>query len=152
MAAEARVDGHHQYQIHQLQRFFQRTERCCRIQHQTGLGAAIADAAERPVQVLGALRMYGDQIGAGLEKVTNQAVHGFHHQVDVHECPDAGFAQRCQHQRAHAQIRHVVVVHDIEVNRVGTRFEDSLALGTQAGEVCGQDRGCDPMRQFAAGR
>ena len=48
---------------------------------------------------------------------------GLHHQVHVDRRLDAVLAQRLAHQRADGEVRHVVVVHHVEVDEVGAGGE-----------------------------
>jgi hypothetical protein len=52
---------------------------------------------------------------------------------------DAALAQRFAHQRADGQVRHVVVVHHVEVDHVGTGREHGLDFLAQTGEIGRQD-------------
>ena len=51
----------------------------------------------------------------------------------------AVLAQRLAHQRADGQVRHVVVVHHVEVHPVGAGREHVVHFLAQAGEVGGKD-------------
>ncbi len=83
--------------------------------------------------------MEGDQIGAGLGEVGDDAVDRAHHQVhiDRHRLAVAlGVrADRLADQRADRQVRHVVVVHHIEVDPVGAALDHAAYLLAQAGKI-----------------
>ena len=50
-----------------------------------------------------------------------------------------------EHQRADGQIRHVVIVHDVEVNQVGARRENCIDLVAETREIGGQNRWGNPI-------
>ena len=48
-------------------------------------------------------------------------------------------AQRLADQWADGEIRHVVIVHDVEVNPIRARGEHRIHLLAEAGEISGQE-------------
>ena len=69
---------------------------------------------------------------------------GLHHQMHVDRRGDTVLAQRLAHHRADGQVRHVVIVHHVEVHEVGAGSQHGVDFLAQAGEVGGQDGGRDP--------
>ncbi len=110
------------------------------VQHEAGTAAAFPDQADGAIHVVAGLGVEADPVGAGIGEHAHQVVHGPHHQVHVDDGVDAALAQRLAHQRAHRQVGHVVVVHDVEVDDVGAGLEHRLDFLAEAGEVGGQDR------------
>jgi hypothetical protein len=108
--------------------------------------AALADQPDGAVDVLARLRVEGDPRGTRLREVGHDAVHRLDHQVHVDRRGDAVLAQRLAHQRADGQVRHVVVVHDVEVDDVGTGREHRRHLLAETREIRGKYRGSDPGR------
>ncbi len=84
--------------------------------------------------------MKGDDVGAGLGKVRHDAVYRFDHQVHIDGCRGTG-TDGFAHQRSNGQIGHIMVVHHVEMDPIGTRGDDVGNLFTQAGEIGGQDTG-----------
>ena len=56
-------------------------------------------------------------------------------------------AQRLADHRPDRQVRHVVVVHHVEVDPVGARVDDRPHLVAEAREVGGEDARRDPVRR-----
>src|SRR6185436_9897421 len=83
-----------------------------------------------------------DEVRARLGKGCDQAVDRLHHEVHIDGQLDVG-AQRRAYDRADRQVRHVVVVHDVEVNQVRARLRDRAHLLAQAGEIGRQNAGSD---------
>ena len=89
--------------------------------------------------------MEGDVVRACIDEVADDAVHRLDHEVHVNGRRDAVSAQGAQHRCAYAQVRHVVVVHHVEVHCVGTGIEHVSDLFPESGEVCGEDGRGDPV-------
>ena len=85
-------------------------------------------------------RVEGDVGGAGLDKVADDAVHRFHHQVNVDRGLDAVFPQCLAHHGADGQVGNIMIVHDVEMHDVGAGGEDIVDLLTQTGKIGGQNR------------
>ena len=77
--------------------------------------------------------------------------HRLHHQVHVDRRGDAMPAQRLAHQRADGQVRHVVVVHHVEVDPVGAGGQHVVDFLAQLREVGREDRRGDDGRLHAVG-
>jgi len=83
----------------------------------------------------------GDVGGAGFDEVADDAVDRADHQVHVDRRGNTVLAQGGADHRANGQVGNVVVVHDIEVDDVGTRSQYLVDVFTQAGEIGGEDGG-----------
>ncbi|KAG1246384.1 hypothetical protein G6F68_014663 [Rhizopus microsporus] len=83
--------------------------------------------------------MEADVGGTGLGEIRNDAVHRLDHQVHVDRRGHAVLAQGRADHRADGQVRHVVVVHHVEVDPVGAGGEDVVDFLAEASEVGGQD-------------
>ena len=96
------------------------------------------------MRVLAGLRVDRDDVGASGEEIPDQPIYRFHHQVDidgrVHPTP----VQRLEHQRADAQVRHVMVVHHVEMDQVGARGNHVVDFLTEFGEVRRENGRRDP--------
>ncbi len=78
--------------------------------------------------------------GARFDEVTDDAVHRSDHQVCIDRRGDPVLAQRSADHRADGQVRHIVVVHDIEMHDVGAGGQDIVHFLAQTGEVGGENR------------
>ena len=82
--------------------------------------------------------MKRNDIRAGLGEIGNDAIHRFHHQVHVdghlHVRP-----YRLADQRADGQIRHVVVVHHVEVDHIRAGGDNVLHFVAKTREIGGQE-------------
>ena len=88
--------------------------------------------------------MKADEVGAGRGEGGGQRVHRLHHQMHVEHrhaavAPDAVRLQRLRHHRPDGQVRHVVIVHDVEMDPVGASGQHLPDFLTQAGEIGGQN-------------
>ncbi|MNW19736.1 hypothetical protein D3C71_2198560 [compost metagenome] len=64
--------------------------------------------------------MEGNDAGPCGGKIRHNAIDRFHHQVNVNRGGDAVVTQRFQNHRADGQVRHVVIVHDVEMDHIRT--------------------------------
>src|SRR5690606_32695806 len=96
----------------------------------------------RTVRVARSFRVEGDDIGAGLGELRDNGVHRFDHQVDVDRRRGVG-ADCFAHHGADRQIRHVMVVHYIEVDPVSAGIHDIADFFSKAGEIGGKQAGRD---------
>ncbi len=90
--------------------------------------------------MLTCLRVEGDIAGAGLGEIGDNAIHRLDHEMHVDIRANAVLAQRLAHQRTDGQVRHVVIVHDIEVDHVGAGREHVVHLLAEPGEIGGENR------------
>ena len=83
LAAEARVDAHHQQQVDLVDHPLQAVDRRRRVEHQARLAAGVADQLQRAVDVRAGVGVEADPVGAGLGKRLRQRIDRLHHQVHV---------------------------------------------------------------------
>ena len=81
---------------------------------------------------------------AGLGEVRHDAVDRLHHQVHVDRHARMRLDRRAD-QRADREIRHVVVVHHVEMDQVGAGGDDGAHFFAEPREVGGQERGRDAV-------
>ena len=84
-------------------------------------------------------RVKGNVGRASFNKVADDAIDRFHHQMHIDGRGHAVFAQRLADHGANRQVRHIVVVHHIEVNDVGASGEHGIDFGAKAGKVRRKD-------------
>ncbi len=94
--------------------------------------------------------MKADQVRAGLREVRHDAVDGAYHQMHVDGHLHVR-ADRLAYERANRQVRHVVVVHHVEVNPVGARGYDVADFFAEPREVGGQNAGSDTELSHGVG-
>ena len=91
------------------------------------------------MRVVARFRMERHDVGPRVGERGDQVIHGLNHEMHVDRGRDAVFAQGFEDQRPDAEVRHVVVVHDVEVNRIGPCGHDVVDLLAKLGEVGGKD-------------
>ena len=87
--------------------------------------------------------MESDVAGARLGEIGNDAIDRLDHQMHIDIGGDAMIAQSFTHQRADGQVRHIMIIHHIEMNDIRARGDDVIDFFTQTGEIGGQDRRCN---------
>ena len=110
----------------------------------------LADELDRAVDVARSFRMKRDVGGAGFREVGHDAVHRLDHEMHVDRRLDAVLAQCRAHERPDRKIRHIVIVHHVEVHDIRTRSEHGFDLLAQAREVGRQNRRRNPGRLHGA--
>ena len=86
------------------------------------------------VNMLRSLRMKGNKVGAGFGKIGNEAINRASHQMHVDNRPGQRADSRAD-QRTDGHVRHIVIVHDIEVNPVGAGRDHVGDFRPQTGKV-----------------
>src|SRR6478735_8102799 len=89
-------------------------------------------------------RMKGDVTRAGFNKIADDAIHRFYHQMHINRCGDAVAAQRLTHHWADGEVRHIVVVHHIEMHYVCACCEHTVDFFAKTGKVRRENGGSNP--------
>src|SRR6185369_5101080 len=139
LSAKPRIHRHDQHQVELVQRVIQVVQRRGRIEYQAGLASLLVNQRDRTVDVVAGLGVETDDGCARLGEVRNDAIDGLDHQVHVDGRLHTMLAQGLAHQGADGEIRHIVVVHDVEVDDVRASGKYRVHILTQPGEVRGQD-------------
>jgi hypothetical protein len=100
----------------------------------------LLDERDGAVDVQRGLGMEADDARARLGEFRHQPVDRAHHQVHVERQLDMR-PQRGAHHRADGEIRHVMVVHHVEVDQVGAGARHRLHFVAEAREVGRKDAG-----------
>ncbi len=138
------IHRHDQHQIELVDRVVEPVERGRRVEHEARLAAAFADEPDRAIDVLGGLRVKAHDRCARLREIGDDAVDGLHHQVDVDRDRRLG-PQRLADQRPDCQIGNVMVVHHVEVEKVGAGGDHRPHFVAQSREIRGEQRRRDSV-------
>jgi len=96
--------------------------------------------------MLARFRVEGDPRGAGLREVRHDPIHWLDHQVHIDRSRDTRLAQCLADKRADRQVRHVVVVHHVEMDDVRAGVEHGAHLLAEPREsaesIDGAIQGC----------
>src|SRR5882762_5890821 len=138
LATKARIDAHDEHQIDLIENVLEHLERSGRIEGQPRAAARRLDQAQGPIHVQRSFGMEADHVGAGGDEAVDERIHRPHHQMHVQRrvCalrPCAIGLQRRGHHWPDGQVRDEVIVHDVEVNPVGTRGNDATHFLAQTG-------------------
>ncbi|MNO72664.1 hypothetical protein D3C76_636180 [compost metagenome] len=144
LAAEARVDRHQQDQVKPVKHVLGSVQGTGRVEHQPRLATQVLDQLHGTVQVQGCLGMNRNVIGACLGEGLDHAVHRRHHQVHIDRRGNTVAAQGLAELRAHGQVGHIVIIHDIDMDDIGTGGQHLLGLLSQPGEIGRQNRRSNP--------
>ena len=135
LSAETGIHGHDQHHVHLVDDMMQPGKRRGRIEHQPRLATRFVYEAERAVDVLGRLGMKSDVARARLREIRNDAIHRLDHQVHVDRRGNTVLAQRLADQRADREIRHIMIVHHVEMHDVRAGGKHVLHFFAQASEI-----------------
>src|SRR5450631_1662407 len=111
-------------------------ERRCRIESQTCPTSMFSNKRQTAINVLGGFGMKRNYVSPGLGKHGNKTVHGLDHQVHVNWNRRIG-SDRFAKDWSECQIRNVVIIHDVKVNKIGTGFDNISDFIAQSGKVGG---------------
>ncbi|MCY1448020.1 hypothetical protein D9M71_646650 [compost metagenome] len=90
------------------------------------------------------LGMDRDVVGAGLGEGLDHRIHRGDHQVHIDRRGNTVTAQGLAELRAHGQVGHIVIIHDIDMDDIGTGGQHLLGLLSQPGEIGRQNRRSNP--------
>ena len=138
LAAEARIDAHHQHQVDFLEHIIEHLGRRRRVQRDAGFLAQPLDALDRAMEVRPGFGMDGDDVRAGLGKGVEEGVDRRDHQVDVERLGRMR-AKRLHHRRPDGDVGHEMAVHHVDVDPVGAGGIDRAHFLAQPGEIGGED-------------
>ena len=142
LPSETGIHRHDQHEIELVEHVVEPLQGGRRIKCETGATAAVVDQANGAVDVLRRLGVKRDDVCAGLGKIGNDGIHRRHHKVHV----DRNVHQRTNrraHHRTDGQIRHVMVVHHVEMDEVGAGRHHTLHLRAEASEIGRENARCD---------
>ena len=139
LVPETRIHGHDQHLVQVLNDLLQHGRRRRRVDGDSGALAERPDPLHRAVQIVVALPVDEERIGAGLDELVQKEIGIRDHQMDLERelgRPPKGLDDR----RAHGQIRHEMSVHHVDVDPVGSSLFRLGYLLAQPGEVRGENR------------
>src|SRR5690606_33527760 len=114
------------------------------VEDEPGLTTMLAHQVERPVDMLARLGMKGDPGRTGLREIGYQTIDWLDHQMHVDRCRDPVVAQRLAHEGPDREIRHVMVVHHVEMDGVRARSDHSFDFLTKPCKVGREDGSANP--------
>lgn len=144
LAAEARVHGHHEDHVHDIEYVLDAFEWRCRVDGHGWLHAEFRNLVEQAVEVVRRFGVDADDAGACLCKFTDVLFRVLDHQVaiqrKVRALLDAG-----GNARAEADVWNKVPVHDIQMDEACATVFNGLEAVTEFEEVRVQDAWCDDL-------
>ena len=141
------LDGHHQHLVELGQQVEVRLDGRAGLEGDAGAGA---DLAQPPCERDGSAAASAWKVtenAPGLGVARRPAVGVVDHQVHV-ERERRDLLQPLDHPQAEGEVRHEVVVHDVDVHEVGGGDAPELVLEVR--EVGSEDARVDPRRHAAA--
>jgi hypothetical protein len=90
---------------------------------------------EGSVNVVGGLRMEGDVRSSGINERGDGLVDRGNHQVDIDRGCNTVVTKGLADHGSDGQVRDVVVVHNIEVNNIGSGLQHVVDFGTKTGKI-----------------
>ena len=122
---------------------FEPTERCRWIEYQPSQTSMLADQTQCTVDMRTGFGVKRNVGGTRPCKIRDDPVGRLHHQANVNCRFDSKVPERLANHRSDRQVGDEVIVHDVEVDDVGTRVEHGLYVVTQSCKVRRQDGRCN---------
>ncbi len=138
LAAEARIDRHHQHQVDQVEHVGNRRGRRRRVECHRRVGAQIVDVAECAVQVCAGFCMHDQARAAGVDVLLGHHVGRVDHQVRL-EWHRGVLAGRRDHIGAECEVRDELAVHHVPLDQIDASRLELGDLVAELGEIGGQD-------------
>ena len=101
--------------------------------------------------MLRGIGMKRDVGGPCLGKHLNQRIDGLHHQMHIDRRGHTVIAERLAYHGPHCEVRHIVIIHNIEMHHVGTSREHSVDLFAQTRKVSCQNGGRNEVVRHEVG-
>jgi hypothetical protein len=144
LATKARVHAHDQDQVDLVDGPLQHIQGFGRVEHQPGLDAFALDGLDAAVHMRAGIGVKADEVGTGLCKRRGQCIDGRDHQMHIDRHGHAGcrFGMRLEglaNHGAECEVGHVMVVHHVKVDPVGTGVDDAFDFLAQTGEISRED-------------
>jgi hypothetical protein len=105
------------------------------VEYQSGLAALIPYQAQRAVDVPARFRVKSNVRGTRPGEIGDDAIDRLDHQVDVDRRIDAVVAERLADERTDRQVRHEMIVHDVEMHDFRAGIEHVSDVLAEPGEV-----------------
>ena len=144
LATEARVHGHHEDHVYDIEYVLDAFERRCRVDGHGWLHAEFRNLVQQAVQVVRRFGMDADDGSACLCKFTDVLFRVLDHQVaiqrEIRALLDTG-----GNARAETDIWDEVPVHDIQMDEACAAVFNGLEAVTEFEEVCVQNAWCDDL-------
>ncbi len=150
LPAEARVHGHDEHELDEVEHVGDGTDGCRRVQRHARGGTQVAHTAQRAMEVRGRLGVDDEQAAPCLHPALEHPVRVLHHEVSL-ERHRRVRAAGGDHVGPHRQVRHEGAVHDVPLDSVDTGRLERSDLLAETGEVGRQNRGRDRKRSVRAG-
>ena len=145
LSSESRVDRHEKDDVKLVQDVLGGIKRGTRVENKSGLASSVLDQLKGSVDVVGGLRVEGDVRGSGIDEGLDGLIDRGNHKMDIDRGGNAVVTKGLADHRSDGQVRDVVVVHNIEVNDIGSGLQDVVNFGTEAGEISGKDGRSDQV-------
>ncbi len=139
LAAEPRVDRHHQHVVELGQDLLERGQRRRGVDGHAGLDPAVLQVGHRPLEVGQRLRVQADPRRPGVDECVEVAVRVLDHQVHV-QGQRGGAPDRFHHRRTQGDVGDEVPVHHVDVDRARAAALGGGDVLAEPREVRGQDR------------
>ena len=139
LPTEARVDRHHEHEVHVRCDRLERGRGRPRVDHHASLCTELANERDRAIQMPDGFDVDGHHAGARGDELLDVAIRVLDHQVHVERpCGDA--SDRAHHRRTDRDVRDEVPVHHVDVNQVRAATFGRRDIASERCEVGGQNR------------
>ncbi len=138
LTAESGIDGHHQYEVAELNGGAEGFRRGGGVDGDPGLGPSVPNHLQSSLEVWLGLLMDGDHVRPGIEEGVDIALRLLDHQMTV-ERQLADSPAGLYDRRPHGDIRHEMTVHHVEMEKVGVLLDARDFFG-ELREIGGQER------------
>lgn len=145
LSSESRVDGHEKDDVKLVHDKVADIKTGGGVENKSGLAPSVLDKLKGSVNVVGGLRVEGDVRGTGINEVTNGGIDGGNHEMDIDGGGNSVVTKGLADHRSDGQVGDIVVVHDIEVNNIGSGLKHIVDFLTQHGEIGRKDGRSDQV-------
>jgi hypothetical protein len=139
LSAESGVHRHEEDNIKLIQNVLGDFQRSGRVENKSSLATSVLDKLKGTVNVACGFGVEGNVRGTSFNEITDSSVNRGDHKMNIDRSSNAVISKSLANQGSDGQIWDIVVVHNVEVNDIGSSLQDIVNFGTQLSEVSRKD-------------
>mmetsp|Transcript_15612 Transcript_15612/g.28219 ORF Transcript_15612/g.28219 Transcript_15612/m.28219 type:complete len:218 (+) Transcript_15612:100-753(+) len=123
LPTESRVYTHKENDIKLIHHKLGCIKRSSGVKDKSSLAPSTLDKLKGAINVVGRLRVEGNVRSTSINKITNGGINWRNHEMNIDRGGNTMVSKSLAYHGTNSQVGHIMVVHDIKVNDIGTGFQ-----------------------------